>query len=181
MGNQQNDVTGGSNNYLCGIKRVSAIHGSMDRYTKLFEYSFSQETNLKHSKSLSLTAEYKYISGDHTLNSSRRRLSLSDLDLGSLPSFANEVSLGAPLSWMPTRATLDCDSIGDNVTHDVLESKNVPIGTEKFEPAGSQSSMSFENEGGFVGSRNYDELGDDIFESEKNKEVIMKNRKPVLQ
>ncbi|KAF5744609.1 hypothetical protein HS088_TW07G00184 [Tripterygium wilfordii] len=167
IGNQQSDVTGGSsinylrNGYAPSINRASSLHASLDRYTKLFEYGFSKETNWKHSKSLSWTTEYRHISGDPTLSSPRRRLSLSDLD--SLPSFANEASLADPLSRMPTTATLDCDSRGDIDIHDVLESVNVV--TEKFEPVGGQSCMIFENEGGFVARRNDDELGEDIVES----------------
>ncbi|XP_060174797.1 protein TRM32-like [Lycium barbarum] len=40
-------------------RRSSSLNESMDRYTKLFEYSFRKEVNLNPSKSLKLTSEYE--------------------------------------------------------------------------------------------------------------------------
>ncbi|XP_015874079.4 uncharacterized protein LOC107411083 [Ziziphus jujuba] len=87
------------------VRRTSSLNESLDRYTQLFETSFGRATKLPHSRSLRMMNEEKVQSSGHARKSSRRNLSLPDLD--SICSFLNGASHDAFRLGMPIKTIVD--------------------------------------------------------------------------
>lgn len=90
------------------VRRTSSLNESLDRYTQLFETSFGRDTKFFHSRSLKVTNEEKVQSSGHARKSSRRNLSLPDLD--SICSFLNAASHDAFRLGMPIKTIVDHSS-----------------------------------------------------------------------
>ncbi|KAK2986101.1 hypothetical protein RJ640_003756 [Escallonia rubra] len=100
------------------IRRTSSLHESLDRYARLFEFSFSREVKLEQSKSLKLTKEYEIPSGGQAPISFKRIRSLSNLDFFS--SFQNEESSDSHLLRMPIT------NVVDDARNDGMQSQDEP-------------------------------------------------------
>ncbi|XP_050213972.1 protein TRM32-like [Mercurialis annua] len=105
------------------MRRISSLNESMDRYTRLFEYSSNKEAGWHkyQSKSLRLANEDKFPTRGSSQKSVRRRLSLPDLE--SLCPFPNETSIDAFQSGTPIKTSTKYDMSSENVTWNELNSR----------------------------------------------------------
>ncbi|CAK9188283.1 unnamed protein product [Ilex paraguariensis] len=113
-------------------RRTSSLNESLDKYSRLFEYTFSREPNRHHSRSLSLMNEYEIPSGGHAPMSFTRIRSLSQVE--SYYCFhQNEVSHDGHVSEMPISTVLDISEIAESESQDEPRLASLPTSTKMYE------------------------------------------------
>lgn len=125
----------GSVNDLCnvkptGIRRTASMDASLERYTQLFQNSFSREAKLHPSKSLKLTNDYEFPSGGQAPKFFKRVLSLSHLDFNC--SLQNEQSSDAQFSGVLVKTIVDSSKKVEQNCHGEQKPLELPVSTEKY-------------------------------------------------
>ncbi|KAE9461109.1 hypothetical protein C3L33_06977, partial [Rhododendron williamsianum] len=125
----------GSVNDLCNVKptrirRTPSMDTSLERYTQLFQNSFSREAKLHASKSLKLTNDYEFPSGGQAPKFFKRVRSLSHLDFNC--SLQNELSSDAQFSGVLVNTIVDSSKKVDQNSHGEQKPFELPVSTEKY-------------------------------------------------
>ncbi|XP_050369861.1 protein TRM32-like isoform X2 [Argentina anserina] len=95
------------------VSRTSSLDESLNRYSQLFESSCRSEAKLDHSRSLKLKSEEIVTSTGNAQKSTRRNLSLPDLD--SLCSFLNGPARDAFRLGIPVKNVVDHKTSKENI------------------------------------------------------------------
>ena len=111
------------------VSRTSFLDESLDRYSQLFESSCRSEPKLHHSRSLKLRSEEKVTSTANAKKSTRRNLSLPDLD--SLCSFLNGPLRDSFRSGIPVKNGEDHKTSMENDSHIGPKSVSLDVDTGK--------------------------------------------------
>ncbi|KAM5583669.1 protein TRM32 [Rosa sericea] len=125
------------------VSRTSSLDESLNRYSQLFESSCRSEAKLHHSMSLKLRSEEKVSSTGNAQKSTRRNLSLPDLD--SLCSFLNGPPRDAFRLGIPVKNVVDHKTSKENDSHIGPKSVSLNVDTDKSERLEAILETEFQN------------------------------------
>ncbi|KAL6195592.1 hypothetical protein ACLB2K_031210 [Fragaria x ananassa] len=149
------------------VSRTSSLNESLNRYGQLFESSCRSEAKLDHSRSLKLRSEEKVTSTGNAQKSTRRNLSLPDLD--SLCSFLNGPPRDAFRLAIPVKTVADHKTSMENDGH--IGPKSVSFNVELGKSARLEAILETDNQNSTEEQRDTVDLHEYIVEPEDGESV----------